>query len=641
MSMNSIFKQLTSGVSFNTAIYTNEAKRFGLVKKTDDLIACAPTPLPSLKEVREEVVARNVKHENDDILDQEEDITLIGEITTMKKKKKKKKQKRENDQIKEIYDEKVNHFRNVNKIHLQGSDVPTPVSEWIQLCERYSISEAMLNNISYNHPTPVQMQTIPLMLENREVLSCAPTGSGKTAAFLIPILHSLKSPRNGGYRAVIIVPTKELAVQIEQECLKFCQGLGLRPHLLGKVKSEKSQPHKVMHDILITPPNRLVYMLQHDPPLVKLKTVEWLIIDEADKLFEAGVTGFREQLATIYKACVGPAIRRAMFSATLGQEVQTWCKLNMDNLVSVRVGAVNAATETIEQKLLYCGSEHGKLVAFRALVEAGLSPPVLIFVQTKERAQELFKELLYDGIHVDVIHSDRSEQQRENTVLAFRSGGIWVLICTELMGRGIDFKGVNLVINYDFPPSAVSYIHRIGRTGRAGKNGTAITYFTESDRPVLKAIAQVMRNSGCEVPEYMLHMKTSRDIKKKLENSAPNRTSISTESKYDREKRLKKADMVKATKKRKLKDDDGDVPSVAKKQKVDLESPAKVKKKKNKKVNSSSEAESSTKNKSKKMKGTKKDGVKNMDAKKKKKVETKEGNKENFKKSNKQKETNI
>merc|ERR1719412_1537739 len=158
-------------------------------------------------------------------------------------------------------------------------------------------------------------------------------------------------------------------------------------------------------------------------------------------------------------------------------------------MVKVRVGAANSATDTVDQQLLYCGSEHGKLVAFRDLVRQGIQPPVLVFVQTKERAQELFKELLYDGIHVDVIHSDRSQQQRENTVRAFRSGGIWVLICTELMGRGMDFKGVNLVINYDFPPSAVSYIHRIGRTGRAGRSGKAVTFFTEGDRTLLRTIA--------------------------------------------------------------------------------------------------------------------------------------------------------
>ena len=235
----------------------------------------------------------------------------------------------------------------------------------------------------------------------------------------------------------------------------------------------------VKHDILVSPPNRLVHMLQQDPPLLSLDRVEWLIVDEADKLFEAGVSGFREQLAAIHRACSGPGLRRAMFSATLGPEVEAWCRLNMDNLVRVRVGAANSATDTIHQRLVYCGTEAGKLHAFRDIVRAGLPPPVLVFVQvrilrmmrrpssdninvtlpqTKERAGELFKELLYDGINVDVIHSERSEEQRDNTVRAFRGGSIWVLVCTELMGRGIDFKGVNLVINYDFPPTAVSVL---------------------------------------------------------------------------------------------------------------------------------------------------------------------------------------
>ena len=348
----------------------------------------------------------------------------------------------------------------------------------------------------------------------------------------------------------------------------------------------------VKHDILVSPPNRLVYMLQHAPPLLTLDKVEWLVVDEADKLFEAGEAGFRDQLAAIHRACTGPGLRRAMLSATLGPEVEAWCKLNFDNMVRVRVGAANSATETIDQKLVYCGTEAGKLPAFRNLVKAGLQPPVLVFVQTKERAGELFKELLYDGINVDVIHSERSEQQRENTVRAFRSGGIWVLICTELMGRGIDFKGVNLVINYDFPPSAVSYIHRIGRTGRAGRRGQAVTFFTEQDRTILRTIAQVshtssvrwwqcrvrlqkegyillfkvMRNSGCEVPDYMLTLKkVNRDERKKLAQQAPKRDGITRVSKYEKEQAKKKEEIIAASKKRKS---EGKVRKPKKKKKV-------------------------------------------------------------------------
>jgi len=469
MSTKALFRQLTAGITFDTKKFAGDATKFGLIKKNIDQVKeVKNVELPCLEKIKKEVKEKaKIESLKENHSGSEDEITVFGNIKTSEKKKPKKKKKTK-AKIKEVFNEQLNQFRNAHNINTTGTDIPEPIDNWSKLTmEKYGMSEQVVSNIPFTSPTPIQMQTIPLMLEGREVLACAPTGSGKTAAFLLPIIHALGQPRNGGYRAVVVVPTKELAVQICNECSSLCAGTGLRTHTLGKVKSDK--PGSVKHDILITPPNRLVYLLNHDPPLASLDKVEWLVIDEADKLFEAGVSGFREQLSTVYKACSGPSIRRAMFSATLGPEVENWCKLSLDNMVKVRVGAANSATSTIDQKLVYCGSESGKLVAFRDLVRGGLQPPVLVFVQTKERAGELFKELLYDGIHVDVIHSERSEHQRENTVRAFRSGGIWVLICTELMGRGIDFKGVNLVINYDFPPSAVSYIHRIGRTGRAGR----------------------------------------------------------------------------------------------------------------------------------------------------------------------------
>ena len=148
--------------------------------------------------------------------------------------------------------------------------------------------------------------------------------------------------------------------------------------------------------------------------------------------------------------------------------------------------ARNAATPTVHQTLTYVGSEEGKLIAIRQLIQQGLRPPVLIFVQSIERAKDLFHELIYDGINVDVMHSERTQAQRDAIVKGFRSGQIWVLIATELMARGLDFKGVEVVVNYDFPQTVQSYVHRIGRTGRAGREGKAITYFTREDAPYLK-----------------------------------------------------------------------------------------------------------------------------------------------------------
>ncbi|XP_012504088.1 PREDICTED: probable ATP-dependent RNA helicase DDX52 [Propithecus coquereli] len=225
--------------------------------------------------------------------------------------------------------------------------------------------------------------------------------------------------------------------------------------------------------------------------------VEWLVVDESDKLFEDGKTGFRDQLASIFLACTSPKVRRAMFSATFAYDVEQWCKLNLDNVITVSIGARKA--------------EDG----------LGFNPPVLVFVQSIERAKELFHELIYEGINVDVIHAERTQQQRDNTVHSFRAGKIWVLICTALLARGIDFKGVNLVINYDFPTSSVEYIHRIGRTGRAGHKGKAVTFFTEDDKPLLRSKQKkkmikkpLERESISTTPKYFLEK--AKDKRKKV-----------------------------------------------------------------------------------------------------------------------------
>jgi len=548
MSATTLFRQLTAGITFNTKKFKAESVKFGLVKEDKgEEVTKIKVDLPNLKEVAAEVKEKLEKEEiKRKALDGEDsdDITVIGNIKSTNKKKKVKK-KASKAKIKEAYTERLNRFRNSHGIHVTGSDLLEPIDNWSILTSKHEVSAKLVSNIPHPTPTPVQMQAIPLLTQGRDVLATAPTGSGKTAAFLLPLLHRLKEPRNGGYRGVVVVPTKELANQILAECIKLCEGTGLRPHILGKLKGKVA----VKHDILITPPNRLVHLLSQE--LVTLEKVEMLVVDEADKLFEAGERGFREQLGAIYTACSGGQVVKAMFSATLGPEVETWARLNLDNMVKVRIGAANSATETVEQSLTYCGTEAGKIEAWRSLVQGGLTPPTLVFVQTKERAQELFKELLYDGVHVDVIHSDRSEQQRENTIRAFRAGGVWVLICTELLGRGIDFKGVSLVVNYDFPPSAVSYIHRIGRTGRAGRRGKAVTFFTEADRPLLRSIATVMANSGCPVPEYMMGLKTSRDKKRDLSARAPKRAGISKESKWEKQEAAKKKEMIASSKRKK------------------------------------------------------------------------------------------
>ncbi|XP_055514194.1 probable ATP-dependent RNA helicase DDX52 isoform X1 [Leucoraja erinacea] len=456
--------------------------------------------------------------------------------------------------------EKINKFRRKHRIYVDGTDIPEPVATFEQLQQDYKVHPKVIQHVEesgFLMPTPIQMQAIPIMLHNREILACAPTGSGKTLAFCIPLLTCLKQPMNQGFRALILSPTRELASQTYRELVKLSEGIGFRIHMINKATeaAKKFGPKSSnKFDILVTTPNRLIYLLKLEPPALDLSRVEWLVVDESDKLFEDGKSGFRDQLATIFLACTSHNVRRALFSATFAMDVEQWCKLNLDNVVSVSIGIRNSAVETVEQELLFVGTENGKLLAMRDLIKKGFSPPVLVFVQSIVRAKELFRELIYEGINVEVIHAERTQQQRDNVVRSFRAGKIWVLLCTALMARGIDFKGVNLVINYDFPTSAIEYIHRIGRTGRAGHQGKAKTFFTEDDKPLLRSIANIIKQAGCPVPDYMMQIKKlqSKQRKRVIKNPIK-RATIRTTPKYFLETAARKKKLIQKSKKKKEK----------------------------------------------------------------------------------------
>lgn len=314
----------------------------------------------------------------------------------------------------------------------------------------------------------------------------------------------------------------------------------------------RQDPHfKKKHDILITTPLRLVHAIQQQE--VDLSNVRHLILDEADRLLEQG---FLEQTDAIVAACTHSALRKALFSATLPASIEELSKTFMFDEVRILVGTKDAAVESVSQELLYVSSEEGKLLGLRNLIRQGaLKPPVMLFVQSIERAKDLFKELIYDDLHVDVIHSERPKAQREGVIEAFKRGDVWVLICTEVLARGIDFKGVEVVVNYDFPQSRESYIHRIGRTGRAGRRGKAITFFTRDDAMYLRSVVNVMRQSGCDVPAWMLDLRApNQKQKKKLKRKAPERQDIKVVagSTAGRKEANRQRDMVEASKRRKL-----------------------------------------------------------------------------------------
>ncbi|KNA03200.1 hypothetical protein SOVF_211460 [Spinacia oleracea] len=393
-------------------------------------------------------------------------------------------------------------LRKDHKIHISGSNVPSPLQSFEELNTRYGCKPYILRNLAelgYKEPTPIQRQAIPVLLSGRECFACAPTGSGKTLAFICPILMKLKHGLKDGVRAVVVCPTRELAAQTTRESKKLAQGKNFYIKLMTKELSRSADFSKVPCDILISTPLRLESSIRQRK--LDLSRVEFLVLDESDQLFELG---FMQQIDFIVKASSNPSVIRMLFSATLPDTVEDLARTLMHDAVRIIVGRKNTASASIKQKLVFAGSEEGKFLALRQNFSESLNPPVLIFVQSMERAKELYRELAFSDIKVDVIHSDLQEAQRENAVDNFRSGKTWVLIATDVVARGMDFKGLNCVINYDFPDSAASYIHRVGRAGRAGREGEAITFYTEVDVPYLRNVANIMSESGSEVPSWIM-----------------------------------------------------------------------------------------------------------------------------------------
>jgi ATP-dependent RNA helicase DDX52/ROK1 len=451
-------------------------------------------------------------------------------------------------------EEEAQKLRKSYRAKVSGDDVPLPIGSFEDLIKRFKLDPKVLTNLidaGFTEPTPIQAEAIPITLFDRDLVACAPTGSGKTLAFLTPLVQQLRTSNNKGLKGLIISLTKELAQQIFDECNKLVKRTDIKVALLSKSLSSKLKNNivkKDKFDLIISTPLRLIDLVKNEA--LDLSTVEHLIFDEADKLFDKN---FVEQTDDILSKCTNAKLRRSMFSATIPSSVEELANSIMIHPVRVIIGHKEAANQQIEQKLVFCGNEQGKLVAIRQLIQEGqFKPPVLIFLQSITRAKALFHELLYDRLNVDVIHAERTQMQRQAIIDRFKKGEIWVLICTDVLARGIDFKGVNLVINYDVPNSAQAYVHRIGRTGRGGREGKAVTFYTKEDAIAVKPIINVMKQSGSDYDKWMDNMtKITKNEKKKIKNGEIKRKDISTVPKVIKQKRKQKKEMIEASKRRK------------------------------------------------------------------------------------------
>jgi len=365
-------------------------------------------------------------------------------------------------------------------------------------------------------PTNIQAHAIPLLLQGRDVLACAPTGSGKTLAFLVPILQQAKGCQ--GIFAVVLCPTGELARQTLGVAQRLAEGVQVGMDSGG---------------VLVTTP---LHLLGQDT--ARFANVRHLVLDEADQLFNAQ---YVEQTDAVVAACRNPQLQTSLFTATLPSNVEEMSRTMMRNPVRIIVGRKDSAVAAIHQQLVFTGNEKGKLLALRNLMRGGeWTPPVLVFVQSVERAHLLHGELEREklGLHVDVISSSRSPAHRRRTLAKFADGRLWCLICSDMMARGMDFEGVRLVVNYDLPTSVQSYIHRVGRTGRAGAQGRAVTFFTKADREGVTSMVHVMSASGADLPAWMRALPSiSKEKRKELKRKPVRRADPTSELPYERRKR--------------------------------------------------------------------------------------------------------
>ena len=548
---------------------------------------------------------------------------------------------------------------------------PQPLTSFIQLRSKYGISRRLAENLEaqgYAEPSEVQMGSLPLLLgtdddrglisrrnkksetESRadiDLLTVAPTGSGKTLGFVIYILHGLIESRQAQrdtktkekserrVQALIIAPTHELADQIVNEGRKLASGTGIKisglrkgmrlhPNLVSlregdtmeSVEEDISRGHRndflVKTDVVVSTPLLFLHAISAKQSGVSpLPDVRFLILDEADVLLDPL---FREQTMGIWTACTNASLRTSLWSATMGSSIESLAQTfildrrrnlgltsssstSQHYIVRLVVGLKDSAIPNIAHRLVYAASEQGKLLALRQLLHPSGAPaadapslqlPFLVFTQTIPRAIALHSELLYDipveaggSSRIAVLHSDLSDTARSKIMAGFRKGEIWILITTDLLSRGVDFRGLNGVVNYDIPNTGASYVHRVGRTGRQGREGgVAVTLYTKEDIPYVKNVANVIAASeraqeknaitdkdGEGMQKWLLDAlpkvskKTKKEIKRKgVENRrataeaqagrGARKMRISTKSGYDRRQENKKKGAVDASRKR-------------------------------------------------------------------------------------------
>lgn len=369
----------------------------------------------------------------------------------------------------------------------------------------------------YTQPTPIQERSIPEILEGRDFLGCAQTGTGKTAAFSIPILQNLSKNKvsNHHIKALILTPTRELAIQIEENINAYGKYLPLKQLVIfGGVKQGNQEAAlKKGVDILVATPGRLLDFIAQG--IISLKNLEIFVLDEADRMLDMG---FVHDVKRIIKLL--PQKRQTLFfSATMPGEIQKLANSILNNPVKVEVTPVSSTADTIKQSVYFVEKEN-KLNLLVHILKNDISDSVLVFSRTKHGADKIARKLQKDNISAEAIHGNKSQNARQNALNNFKSGKTRVLVATDIAARGIDIDELKFVINFELSDVSETYVHRIGRTGRAGAEGNSISFVDGLDLLNLKNTEKLI---GKKIPVIKNHPFHTDDLvaQKRDSNNKP------------------------------------------------------------------------------------------------------------------------
>ncbi|RMZ82818.1 hypothetical protein DV737_g1921, partial [Chaetothyriales sp. CBS 132003] len=409
------------------------------------------------------------------------------------------------------------NFANYDDIPVEasGQNVPEPVNSF----SNPPLDDHLISNIKmarYTTPTPVQKYSVPIVMGGRDLMACAQTGSGKTGGFLFPILSQafLNGPvgsqsSGSGFRqrkafptSLILAPTRELVSQIFDEARKFSYRSWVRPCVVYGGADIGTQLRSIERgcDLLVATPGRLVDLIERGR--ISLANIKYLVLDEADRMLDMG---FEPQIRRIVEGEDMPAVQNRqtlMFSATFPRDIQLLARDFLKDYVFLSVGRVGSTSENITQKVEYVEDQDKKSVLLDILHthSGGLT---LIFVETKRMADALSDFLINQGFPATAIHGDRTQRERERALEYFRKGQCPILVATAVAARGLDIPNVTHVVNYDLPTDIDDYVHRIGRTGRAGNTGLSTAFFNRGNRGIVRDLIELLKEAHQDVPSFL------------------------------------------------------------------------------------------------------------------------------------------